>query len=71
MTSFDPVIVEAAEADLIDQRVDVVAEDADHGVPADPPVEADPVDVAEQALPVPDDDDGYDSYSPTTGDSAP
>lgn len=52
---------EAAEADLIDQLIEVAPElEAD--VPPDLPADADESDAIDQARPVPVTDDGYDDY---------
>ncbi len=59
---------EAAEADLIDQMIEIAPEpDAD--VPPELPTDADESDAIDQALPVPIPDDGYDDYPESeTGD---
>lgn len=59
---------EAAEADLIDQMIEIAPElEAD--VPPELPTDTDESDAIDQALPVPLPDDGYDDYPESeTGD---
>jgi hypothetical protein len=62
---------EAAEADLIDQMIEIAPElEAD--VPPELPPDADESDAIDQARPVPLPDDGYDDYTESeTGDDPP
>ncbi len=55
---------EAAEADVLEQQLDVLPEPEEQEPPAvaEPSLEADPADVAEQAMPVAGADDDYGDY---------